>query len=375
MSWQILHIVASSRGGGAAVVYDLCQSLDHSRYAIAVAMSEDGGQMTSEKIRATGARFVPVRIASGFRPSEIMRLRQLIPNFDLLHVHGPRAALFGRLAATTMRHRPRVVYTLHGFGAAHYPRAKRTAMLALERSLSRATDRVVCVSAQERHLVAQANIVSADRLVQIDNGIDIAAYQAPAGFDRQAYRSHAGFAADTQLIVTVSRLHPQKDIASLLQAMAKIRAELPRARLWIISDGPLRSELETLAAALRLTDIVTFAGFRSDISQILNAADLFVLATHWEGMPLVLLEAMSVGLPTIGSDVIGVNDVLAGTDAGRLVPPANPDALADAIREILQDEETRRSMGERGRALIQSRFTRERMAAQMTQLYESLLEN
>jgi glycosyltransferase involved in cell wall biosynthesis len=135
----------------------------------------------------------------------------------------------------------------------------------------------------------------------------------------------------------------------------------------------LKDELEAKALSLGLADVVTFAGIRSDVPQILAALDVFVLPSLWEGMPNAILEAMAAGLPVVATAVGGTPEVVADGKTGLLVPSHNPAAMAEAMERLLRSPDLRHRMGQAGREQVLQHFTVERMVAQTQKLYQQLL--
>ena len=140
----------------------------------------------------------------------------------------------------------------------------------------------------------------------------------------------------------------------------------------IIGDGPLRTELEDLKQELRLQNNVLFLGNRRDIPSILHTLDLFVLSTHKEGLPIVLLEAMAAGKPVVATAVDGNPELVQNRRTGRTVPPRDPEALKDAICEVLSNPSLAKEMGQKGRERVQDHFTIEKMIASYEDIYTSL---
>ena len=169
--------------------------------------------------------------------------------------------------------------------------------------------------------------------------------------------------------VSLGRLAPPKDHATLLRAFAEFRSPKPGSTLWIVGDGRLRPQLEALQRELKLEESVTFWGERRDPHNFLCAADVFVLSSLSEGLPLSLLEAMAVGLPVIVSDVGGMPEVAGGANAGFVVPSGDVQSLAGAMRSCAADPSGLRSAGERALAHYQRHFTLEAMARAYMRLY------
>jgi glycosyltransferase involved in cell wall biosynthesis len=210
---------------------------------------------------------------------------------------------------------------------------------------------------------------SPDRTVTVHNGVD------PSKFDRAVTGAsirdlHQIW--DGPVLVVIGRLTPQKGHIYLLQALPSLVNEWPQLRCLIVGEGEMRGRLDALAQSLGLGRHCVFAGVSDAIPEVLAAADLFVLPSLSEGFPFVVLEALAMGCPVVATAIDGVTEVIQDGVTGRLVPPRDPTALAGAIREMLRDPAGARTMGMRGRRLVEERFTADRMMAQMMAMIEGL---
>ena len=289
-------------------------------------------------------------------------LREFRP--DLLHSHSFHANLVTRLLKALAP--PRVVSTVHNVYEGGWAR-----MLAY-----RLTDGLACRTA----FVSQA---AADRFVRLKavplrksvvltNGIDAAEF-APSAERREAMR--AEMSADAGFIwFTAGRIAPAKDYPNLLRAFALLRASRADARLWIAGEvsGRESSKVRDLAAELGLQESIRWLGLRRDLPALLDAADGFVLASAWEGMPLALGEAMAMEKPVVATDVGGVRELVG--DAGATVPPKDPGALARAMLEqMLSAPQDRLALGLAARSRIQGSFSMDAKADEWEALYRTIL--
>jgi glycosyltransferase involved in cell wall biosynthesis len=176
------------------------------------------------------------------------------------------------------------------------------------------------------------------------------------GEGREPVRRALGLDAAAPVVGVVGRLEAQKGHTYLLDAWPDVRRDFPGARLLVVGDGALRAELEARALGPGLHGSVTFTGFRADVPRVLAALDVLVLPSLYEGMPLTVIEASAMGLPVVATAVDGTPEVVRDGETGRLVPPARPAALADALRALLADPARARAMGRAGRAHVLARF-------------------
>jgi glycosyltransferase involved in cell wall biosynthesis len=222
--------------------------------------------------------------------------------------------------------------------------------------LVRLTDRLATVTTTNSRRVAEdlvaRRIVSPKRIAFIPNGLFVAPPNQPSEI-RARVRESLGFEEDDFLWLSVGRLAPQKDFASLLVAMRALIEDQPNARLVVAGEGPLRSDLLQQARGLGLQERVGFLGFRDDVVELLTTADAFVLSSRWEGSPKVVAEAGALGLPIVATTVGGVPELVRhGTDA-LLVSPGDVDGLTSAMRTVMEmPPEKRAGMGESARTFI-----------------------
>jgi glycosyltransferase involved in cell wall biosynthesis len=207
----------------------------------------------------------------------------------------------------------------------------------------------------------------------IPNGIPTADYAAPE-ISRSEWRAKQGFQDVDVLFVCVARFAPQKNHALLLEAFSRGLAGDPRAHLVLIGDGVFREQLTEHAKNLGLGSKVHFLGVRTDIADALNAMDVFVLSSDWEGNPLSVMEAMASGLPVISTAVGGVPDLLTSGKEGLLVKEKDVEGLAKAMTRLLGNAETRHAMGLASKQRAIQNFDVSRMIRDYEQLYKDLLE-
>jgi glycosyltransferase involved in cell wall biosynthesis len=371
---SVLEVVASSRGGGAVHVRDLSSALDSSRFSVQVAMSQDGGNVSPEDFAALP--FHELDIAAGFSLQAIRRVGALAAEVDILHTHGARAALFGRLAVMGLGiRRPRVVYSIHGFAAPHYRFPKRQTLLFLESWLGRVTDLWVCVSEAEREALLAVGLYDPKRVQVVLNGIN---WRQFAGWSarRAQTRQSTAIPTDAFVVTTVCRLYRPRDFGTLLEAFRRTREALPDAHLLIVGEGPQRAEVEGLVISLSLEGSVHLLGLRRDVPQILGATDVFVLSSRgWEGLPLTVLEAMASGLPVVASDVGGTREAVVHRETGYLYSPGDATALSACVQGLAAEPLLARQMGQKGLGRVRELFSVERMAKETADLYQQVLQS
>jgi colanic acid/amylovoran biosynthesis glycosyltransferase len=250
--------------------------------------------------------------------------------------------------------------------SAHGADIQETDQKALAAKVQRA-DRVICVSDFGRsQLMTLVGPEHWPKLMVVHCGVDLQRF-------RGAPTSHAD--AAPLRILNVARLVPVKGQLVLLQAAALARQRALELELTIVGDGPLRASLEQAAHTLSLEDCVQFAGAlgQDEIRDCYARADLFCLPSLREGIPVVLMEAMASGVPVVASGIMGIPELVEHGRSGVLVPPGQPEALADAMIRLAGDSEARHRLGDAGRAKIATAYEVRRSARQLASVFETVL--
>jgi glycosyltransferase involved in cell wall biosynthesis len=286
----------------------------------------------------------------------------------MLHCHKHKATVFGTLAAI-FSGIPYVISHVHGLDRTRTLRTRLINWLLLKR-----VELIIGISEGVRKDILKTNWgLSPEKVVAVWNGIDIIPIDALSQ-NRKLARIKLGIPEGDFVFGTVGRLVKTKGHKYLLKSFPAIRREYPDSKVVIIGDGPLRGDLEKLARDLGITQNVVFAGFRSDVLELLPGFDAFVLPSVAEGLSLALLEAMASKLPVIASEVGGVPEVFGNEDIGRLVPAKDPHALAKAMKEIASlSPEERKASGNAARKRIEEAFIAKIMVDRMKGVYESIL--
>lgn len=302
--------------------------------------------------------------------ARLMRERR----FDIVHTHMSKAALAGALAARLVRPRPRLVNTAHILGsiALANPMARRIFGVYDRLLLGGATDAVIVVSEAIRDKAIRLGVIPPARLHAVQNGILTDRFSVDPA-QAAARRAEFGAGPEDTLAVAVARLVPWKGIEMLIDAVAILAPSRPRLRVVVVGDGPLRAELEQRAAARGVGGQLTFAGMRRDVPEILAAADVFVLPSIAEGMPIAVLEAMAAGLPIVATAVDGVPEVVLDGEVGLLARTREPAEFAERLDALVADPERRRHLGESARRRVETVFSARRTAENTAKVYRSLL--
>ena len=194
-----------------------------------------------------------------------------------------------------------------------------------------------------------------------------------SGAEAAALRREFGIPHGAPLVVCVARLEPEKGHRTLLQALARVRAGRPDLRALIVGEGSQRQALEEAARELGIAQAVQFTGFREDARTAIAAADVFALTSPAEPFGLVLIEAMALGRPVVATDAGGPREIVVSGETGRLTPPDDPQAVADALSDLIARPDERLRMGRNGRRRYEDHYTTRRMAEQTLAVYQAAL--
>jgi glycosyltransferase involved in cell wall biosynthesis len=290
-------------------------------------------------------------------PRLILALRRYLQDSrpDVVHARNWGAWPDVAVARLLVRPRPALIFSYHGMEKGDAVSLKRK--LAF-RTLAAATDRIFAVSGPARELLRQ------------DLGVRGAVDVIPNGVDAERFAPRVDPRPPGPLVIgAAGRLHPVKNFPLILDAVARLPEPLRDVRIRIAGEGPERADLEERARALRLGSHLELLGHVEDVPSFLRSLDVFVLSSDLEANPNALLEALATGLPAVGTAAGGTVEVTDQGRVARLVPPRDPDALAQALADLLGDPEARARLGAAARAWILERYTRSRMMEAYEALY------
>lgn len=310
------------------------------------------------RLAAEGYQIHSLRRTPGWDVGCLRRLASLWSHEKVEWVHAHQYTPFF-YASLSRLFGPRVpiLFTEHGRFFPDYPHRKR---MWLNPHLARERDRLVAVGECVKRALVDYEGFPAERIEVVYNGVDLDRYRA-ADEIRPRARQDLGLSDDDFAIVMVARLDPIKDHATALAAMAAVRSRCPHAKLLIAGDGPERAAIERRREELGLSAHVRLLGQRSDVDRLLAAADLFLLCSVSEGIPLTVIEAMGSARPVLATRVGGLAEVVISGQSGWLVEPSNSGALADAIVTLASDPTLRLRLANAGQARAHERFTERQM--------------
>lgn len=337
---RIMRIIARLNVGGPAIhVSLLAAGLQDSAFS-SILVAGQVGQAEGDMGYLAGEMGVrPIIIPElGREISPLDDIRALIALVRLMrrerphivHTHTAKAGFLGRLAAR-LSGVPVIIHTYHGhvfYG--YFNRLKTTAFITVDRLTARLSDAILTISDTLRGDLLAFRIAPPDRIRVVPLGLNLSPL-ADGDKLRGMLLEELDYPNDTPIVTIVGRLVPIKNHELFLAAAQLVSKEMPDVRFVIVGDGERRAELEGLARQTGLDNVVHFTGWRRDLPTIYADTTVLVLTSRNEGTPVSIIEAMAAGVPVVATAVGGVPDVLRRGDLGKLVPPDDPTALAEAI--------------------------------------------
>lgn len=371
----LLHVVGPSKfGGDSVLVLELARAAARRGFRVDVLANDPRFQ---ELVRDEGFGLVDLDVLKReIRPvadlTALARLTRLLRRtpYDIVHTHTSKSGVIGRLAATRAEV-PGILHTVHLFGFHEESGALATGVYSrIERAAARWCHRIVTVSEYQRDWALRLGIGAAGQVVAIPNGVPTRRTEGRRS--RAEERSQLGL-TDEVAVLYLGRLAEQKGLEYLVRAVPLLGQDRPRVRVLLAGDGPLHDHLNALATDLGVGNEVRFLGFRSDVGDLLAAADIVVLPSLWEGLSVSLLEAMAAGRPVVTTTIGSNREVTRDGAVASLVPPKDPVALAAAIRELVNDPARREELGRAAQSEQRSRYTMSRMIDSYLDEYDRLL--
>ncbi len=338
-----------------------------------------------EELEALGIRHLAVgSLTRSWTPGrDAVALRDLVRLFrrerpDIVHTHNPKSGVLGRVAARMARV-PAVVNTVHGLYAnPALPAVRRGLISAAERAAFLFSDHELFQSREDFERAVGRRLVPLSRATWLGNGVDLSRFD-PASVDSEGaalLRKGWGAAERSVVVGTVGRLVAEKGYGEFFEAARRVRSVRPDVVFVAVGpEEPSKADrLSPSAMSAAREAGVVFHGEGRDMPAIYAAFDLFVLASHREGVPRSAIEAQAMGRPAVATDIRGCREVVVDGDTGVLVPPRDAAALAAAVERLLADPAERARMGEAGRRRMLEQFDEEQVVARTLEVYRRLLD-
>jgi glycosyltransferase involved in cell wall biosynthesis len=365
---QVLHTM---QVGGAEVLAARLARRVRGAYRFVFVCLDQLGTL-GEELRAEGFVVEVLKRRPGLDWRSIIRLARLLrrEKVALLHAHQYTPFFYAQMARWLGRRIP-VLFTEHGRHFPDYPRRKR---ILANRLLLRRHDRVAAVGKSVRQAVIANEGIPAERVEVIYNGINLQAF-GKATPDRDATRREMGAGVEDLVVIQVARLDYLKDHPTAIRTLEHVAARHSAVRLVLVGEGPEREKIENEIRQRRLTELVRLLGLRTDVPRLVQAADVFLLTSISEGIPLTMIEAMAAGKPVISTRVGGIEEIVVEGETGLLAPAGDDNALAEHLLCLAQDAARRRRMGQAGCQRAYALFSEEQMHASYRRLYEEVLRD
>ncbi|MFZ5590688.1 MAG: glycosyltransferase family 4 protein [Bacillota bacterium] len=370
---KICHVITLAEFGGAQKIV----------YSLARGQAEKGHQVTVIAA-AEGELWQWLRAAEGIECIKVPQLvREISPGRDLLalywlwrffrrqrpdvvHCHSSKAGILGRLAAR-LAGVPAKVFTVHGwsFYAPTHPLIRKF-YIWLEKIAAHWGDALVFVSEADCRAAAREGIASRLNLT-IHNGLPWRQQM-----ERQKARRCLGLPLKRLIIGTVGRLSEPKNPLYVLEVLAELAKQMDFLFLWV-GDGPLATAARKKATGLGISEHCRFVGYQEDPGPWLAAMDVFILLSRFEGLPLVIIEAMQQGVPVVAHAVGGIDELVKEGVNGFLISPGDKAAAVTRLKELVESPELAAALGQQGREIAMASFTQETMLEKYLAVYKKLL--
>jgi glycosyltransferase involved in cell wall biosynthesis len=384
---KVLQVLEAMGGGTTKLLYELITHLDPNKFEISLALPpplpydplrpladpgfpalirEKGFKV--ETVMLVGGKIAPLAdLKATLALYRIMRRN----GYDAVHAHSAKGGFTGRLAAR-LAGVPAIIYTPSGLPFNPFiSRHVSLLYLALERFAGLYTDAIIAACESERQQVVRHKLVAQSKVVLLPNPFDSIACKpsVPLAVKRQ----ELGLSPGDPVVGTVARLTRQKGVEFFVEAAAIVIESHPRAQFVLVGDGEFRPQVEAQINDLDIASSFYFLGLRADYLDIMATFDIFAMPSLWEGLPYAPLEAMALGKPIVATDVTGLRDIIRDGVTGRLVPPQDAEALAQAILALLDDKEEAAKLGREAKKSLGQRFDPDRIASQTGKLYREIL--
>jgi len=364
---KVLQLIEGLNLGGAETkLMELVTHMDRDRFETVVC-SLGMGDRIKEEFEKLGVEFVTMarkqRVDLGliFRVAKLIREKQI----DVVMTTLFYADVLGALAGVFSK--PKAVFSWETISA---PEWLLTHRLLVYRFAMRFCTRVISVSHATAKWLIDKRGVPRDKVVVIPYGVNLDLYRAG---ENPELKQKLGIEPDARVVGVVARLHPQKGHRYLIEAAKSIVAKYPKTKFIIVGDGELRAELEKLGRAQNVEKNFMFLGFRKDVKDLMRVFDVFCLPSLYEGLPNVVLEAMATAKPVVATAVDGTPELIVDGETGYLVPPGDPQALAEKISSLVANQELARRFGSNGLKRVKAEYSLEKQVEGFQNLYQSFL--
>ena len=337
---------------------------DSDHYTPVVCATRNGGVL-EEKLRSNGVRYLLLKRNRFYEVHKFAPLKSLIEeeNIQIIHAHmmGSNfwASMLGKFYKT-----PAIIAHCHA-------QLYSWGSLFIDRLISKLSDTIIVISDYEKQRLIEEEGISPSKITIIHNGIDLTGYKTEPNLD---IKRQLGLKMDSPVVGILAVFRPQKNHELFIQTADEILKKNKDVYFLLVGDGETRKQAEDLASKLGISKNCLFTGFRKDIPDVISIIDVGVLSSHWEGLPLAVLEYMASSKPVVSTSVGGVPEVVQDGLNGFLVPPGDYKTLAQKINLLLDNKDLALEMGKNGFIRVKQEFTMEAMLKNIEDLYTNILE-
>jgi glycosyltransferase involved in cell wall biosynthesis len=361
----LFYIITKSELGGAqGNVYDLISQF-YKDYQVHLATGSHGPLTEDVSLLGVPVHIIPNLTRNLQFFNDLIAVKECVSLIktikpQIIHAHSSKAGVIARIAGKIC-HVP-TVFTAHGWGfSPNTPKIRQKLALIAEKSLAPLANRVICVSANDSQLALRSGVGNQNSLAVVRYGIK----NIPLTLANPSHQPPR--------LIMVARFNEQKDQTTLLQAIAKLHNH--SIHLDLVGSGPYLESSKALANSLGIAEQVSFLGDRRDVPDLLARSQIFILSTHYEGLPISILEAMRAGLPVVATSVNGIPEEVEHGKTGLTVPHQDVEALANALSILINSPDKRYQMGKAGRHKFEQEFTVERMVNNTNSIYNEIIKN
>lgn len=378
---KVCHIITKLELGGAQqVALYIVSNLDKEKF-IPILITGKGGLLDEEAAKLKGIKvFFTSTIIRQIRPCKdifgfLKILRILIKERpQVVHTHSSKAGILGRWAAY-FAGVPIIVHTIHGFGFNEFQKSFiKTLLIWAEKITARITDKLIIVTREDKLKGLKYKIGTEEKYILIRAGIDTNLHKN-LQISKEKKKEELGILSEQKVITTIGSFKPQKNLKDFIKTARNVSESLRNCVFLIVGDGEQRKDLEFQIFASGLKDKVKLLGWRNDIPELLAVTDVFALTSLWEGLPRTIIEAMCLKLPVVAYAVDGAKELVKDGETGYLIKPFDTQKMAERIIELLKQENTAKSFGQRAYENITQEFDIKYMLRQQEDLYAKLIKD
>lgn len=368
MKINILYIIWSLEVGGAErIVISLAKYINKEKYNPIVCCLNHKGKL-AEELEKIGIKVIALNKKPGIDLSIIPKLIRVIKDnrIHIVHTHLWTADFWGRIAAK-FSEVPVIISTAHNVDC-----WKPKIFLFIDKLLTGFSDIIIAVSEEVKNFYLKTAKLPREKIITVFNGIELAKFD-PSAANKIDKTKEFNFSPNDKVIGIIGRLVEQKGQVYFLEMMRILKQKYPDIKGLVIGEGPLKEKLIHKAKELQLEKSVVFTGLRKDIPDLLNFIDILVSSSTYEGLPMILLEAMAAGKPIVATRVGGNPEIIDDGKTGFLVPAKDPQALVDRVASLLDDNEYSKKIGDSAQEKVKKLYSIEKMLQDTENIYDELL--